>query len=97
MGAPWGNPVGGGIYNDGTMTFSGCNVTGNTAYDYYRTDGLVVHGAGGGIFNDTQGHLTIVSSVVLNNTASNGADMCDLGSTKITHSSIGTVSKKLTL
>jgi hypothetical protein len=94
-GAYWGNPVGGGIYNGGTMTLSGCTVTGNTAYDYLRPDGLLVHSAGGGIFNDSQGNLTIVSSVVQNNTAPNGADICDLGSMKINHSSIGTISKKL--
>src|SRR5262249_53572104 len=68
---------GGGIYNDGTMTLSGCTVTGNTAY------------AGGGIFNDTQGHLTILSSVVQNNAArdGNGRDICDLGSMTISKDS----------
>jgi hypothetical protein len=68
---------GGGIYNDGTMTLSGCTVTGNTAY------------AGGGIFNDTQGHLTILSCVVQNNAArdGNGRDICDLGSMTISKDS----------
>jgi hypothetical protein len=48
--------AGGGIFNNGTMTLSACTVTGNTAFD------------GGGIYNDTQGHLTILSSKVTNNT-----------------------------
>jgi hypothetical protein len=75
---------GGGIYNDGTMTLSGSAVTGNTAT------------SGGGIFNDTQGHLAILSSVVKNNTASDGPDICNLGSITISKdSTIGSkVSKK---
>jgi hypothetical protein len=81
---------GGGIYNDGTMTLSGCTVTGDSA-------GLAGtnFSRGGGIFNDAQGHLTILSSVVQNNTASDGADICDLGSTKISKDSqVGKVSHK---
>jgi hypothetical protein len=84
--------VGGGIYNNGTMTLSsGSIVTGNTAYDYVEpTYGTVLPGAGGGIFNGTQGHLTILSSVVSKNTASDGADICNLGSITISKdSSIG--------
>jgi hypothetical protein len=75
---------GGGIYNDGTMTLSGSAVTGNSAT------------SGGGIFNDTQGHLTILSSVVKNNTASDGPDICNLGSITISEdSTIGSkVSKR---
>jgi hypothetical protein len=43
--------VGGGIYNDGTLTLSGCTVLANyVSYD------------GGGIFNDYSGRLTIQSS-----------------------------------
>jgi hypothetical protein len=86
---------GGGIYNGGTMTLSGCNVTGNTAYDSYLTSAIFVQGAGGGIFNAEQGSLTILSSVVLNNTASDGADICSLGSIKISKDSqVGKVSHK---
>jgi hypothetical protein len=81
---------GGGIYNNGTMTLSGCTVTGNTARDLVYSSGYVVKGAGGGIFNDAQGRLTILSSVVSNNTASDGADICNLGSITISKdSSIG--------
>jgi hypothetical protein len=65
---------GGGIYNEGTMTMNGSAVTSNSA------------GSGGGIYNDTQAKLTILSSVVQNNTAllqnnnaQRGADICSLG------------------
>jgi hypothetical protein len=64
----------GGIFSSGTLTASGCAVTGNFA-GYLNGD----QGKGGGIFNDAHGHLTIFSSVVRNNTASYGADICDLG------------------
>jgi hypothetical protein len=75
---------GGGIYNDGTMTLSGCKVTNNSASL-----------GGGGIFNDTQGHLTILSSVVKNNTATDGNDICDLGWMQISKDSkVGQVSYK---
>jgi hypothetical protein len=77
---------GGGIFNGGALTLSGCTVTGNTAPDY-TSSGTVVQGAGGGIFNDTQGHLTILSSDVLSNTASIGPDICNLGSIKISKDS----------
>jgi hypothetical protein len=81
---------GGGIYNDGTLTLSGCNVTGNFAYS---TDGSPPT-KGGGIFNDEQGNLTILSSVVINNTASDGADICDLGTMTVKRSTIGKVAHK---
>jgi hypothetical protein len=80
---------GAGIFNEGTMTLSICNVTGNFAYS---TNGLPTKG--GGIFNDTQGNLTILSSVVINNTATDGADICDLGTMKVKDSTIGKVSHK---
>jgi hypothetical protein len=44
---------GGGIYNNGTMTLSGCTVTGDSATRW----GGGLYAKGGGIFNDTQGHL----------------------------------------
>jgi hypothetical protein len=49
---------------------------------------------GGGIFNETHGNLTILSSVVINNTATDGADICDLGTMSVKHSTIGQVSHK---
>jgi hypothetical protein len=81
---------GGGIYNDGTMTLSSSTVSGNSAglagKDFSK---------GGGIFNDTKGNLTILSSTVLNNTGSDGADICNLGSMKISKDSqVGQVSHK---
>jgi hypothetical protein len=81
---------GGGVYNDGTMTLSGCTVTGNSA----PLAGTILS-KGGGIFNDTRGQLTILSSTVLNNTASDGADIFSLGSIKISKDSqVGRVSHK---
>jgi predicted outer membrane repeat protein len=75
--------LGGGIYNDGTMTLNGSSVTGNAAT------------SGGGIFNDTQGELTILSSVVRHNTAQDGADICSLGSMTISKDSkVGKISYK---
>jgi hypothetical protein len=59
---------GGGIYNDGTMTLSGSTLNDNSA------------AVGGGIFNDQQGNLTILSSVVQNNTAQDGADIYSVSS-----------------
>jgi hypothetical protein len=85
-----GYSYGGGIYNNGTMTLSGSTVTGNSA-------GLAgaYFSKGGGIFNGQQGSLTILSSVVLNNTASDGADICSLGSIKISKDGqVGKVSHK---
>jgi hypothetical protein len=85
-----GYSYGGGVYNNGTLTLSGCNVTGNSA-------GLAGtnYSKGGGIFNDTNGQLTILSSTVQNNTASDGADICSLGSIKISKDSqVGKVSHK---
>jgi hypothetical protein len=58
---------GGGIYNAGTMTLSGSTVTGNTAQ------------YGGGIFNEVGGHLTILSSVVKNNSPSKQYDIANNG------------------
>jgi hypothetical protein len=63
------------------MTLGGCTVTNNTAR------------YGGGIFNDWQGHLTILSSVVCGNLPSWGHDIYDFGWMQIsTDSSIGRVS-----
>jgi hypothetical protein len=87
---------GGGIYNDGTMTLSGCTVTKNDALSRGSFPSNYQKGAGGGIFNDTQGNLTILSSVVQNNTASIGADICDLGTMTISKdSNVGHIDHKL--
>jgi hypothetical protein len=76
--------VGGGIANNGTMTLSGDTVTGNSAST-----------GGGGIDNGTPGNLTILSSVVENNTAPDGADILNLGSMTISKDSkVGKVSHK---
>jgi hypothetical protein len=71
--------VGGGIYNGGTMTLSGSSVTGNIAN---------AGGAGGGIFNATQENLTIRSSVVQNNTASEGGGIDNGGTTTLSGSTL---------
>jgi predicted outer membrane repeat protein len=68
---------GGAVWNDGTMTLSGCNVTGNTASS-----------AGGGIYNAKDSHLTIQSaSSITGNTAPIGADLDTLGTVKISKDS----------
>jgi hypothetical protein len=70
---------GGGIYNAGTLSLTGSTLTGDTATSQ-----------GGAIFNARPGHLTIVSSVVLENSAPVGADLDNLGSVKISKdSSVG--------
>jgi hypothetical protein len=52
--------VGGGIYNDGTLTLSGSYVISN--YASYE---------GGGIYNDYSGKLTILNSVITTNSPNN--------------------------
>jgi hypothetical protein len=56
---------GGGILNFGTLTVSGCTVSGNSAYGYENT------GYGGGIYN--AGTLTVSNSTVFSNTTENPA------------------------
>jgi hypothetical protein len=93
--APMYRYEGGGIYNAGTLTLNGGSiVTGNTTRDHVYSTGYTVKGAGGGIFNDAHGTLTILSSTVVSNTASDGADICDLGKMTVKNSSIGKVSHK---
>jgi hypothetical protein len=73
---------GAGLSNDGTLTLSGCTVSGNVTNP----------GRGGGIFNDQKGHLTIQSrSSIANNYP---CDLYNLGSVSISKdSSVGTIVK----
>jgi hypothetical protein len=71
---------GGGIWNDGTLTVSQSTLSGNSAGS-----------KGGGIFNSKSGTLTLRSSVVLNNLAPLGADLCNLGHFKLYTSTIGVI------
>jgi Bacterial Ig-like domain (group 3)/Right handed beta helix region/RTX calcium-binding nonapeptide repeat (4 copies) len=58
---PGSAPNSGGIYNSGTLTLTGCDITSNSAV-----------GGGGGIYNDSAGSLKIVSSAIASNTAGTG-------------------------
>lgn len=69
--------LGGGIYNAGELTLNGCTVKNNSA------------GHGGGIYNDSTGILTVLSSSVTQNP---GFDLYNLGRyTKDNHSKIGDI------
>jgi hypothetical protein len=78
--------VGGGIYNGGKMTLSGCTVSGNTAG--FVDLGVIYDGEGGGIFNDGAGSLIIQSSTVRGNRDAYGADIWNLGHLKISSDSV---------
>ena len=54
---------GGGIYNAGILTVVNSTIDNNTAYSSY---------SGGGIYNSSNGTLTVANSMVANNSASNG-------------------------
>jgi predicted outer membrane repeat protein len=77
---------GGAIYNQGTMTLSGCTVSGNfavmSAYNYPPE--------GGGIYNGYDGILTILNSVVTGNSPD---DVYNLGTFQRKGSKIGSVVK----
>jgi predicted outer membrane repeat protein len=69
--------VGGAVWNDGTMTLSGCTLSANTASS-----------AGGGIYDGKDGHLTIQSaSSITGNTAPIWADLDNLSPVKISKDS----------
>jgi hypothetical protein len=69
---------GGALWNEGTMTVSASTLSANTASS-----------EGGGIFNANHGKLTIQqASVVHNDTAPLGADLYNLGSVKISSSTV---------
>jgi predicted outer membrane repeat protein len=69
---------GGGIYNLGTATIQQSTLSGNTA----GSDG-------GGIFNGASGTLAVKDSTVLNNVASLGADIYNLGALTLNDSTVG--------
>ena len=54
---------GGGIYNGGTVTVMDSTISGNTANRYDR------NGEGGGIYNDNQGLVNLISGSIDHNTA----------------------------
>jgi hypothetical protein len=69
---------GGGIYNNGAMTLSGCIVSYNQA-----------SGMGNGIYNDFSGHLTIQSKTSVYGNNQGGAiwDLFNYGQVKISNDS----------
>jgi hypothetical protein len=70
--------AGGGIYNLGNATVQDSNLLGNSATS-----------AGGGIFNDASGTLTVDDSVVVGNVALLGADLENLGVFTLNDSTVG--------
>jgi hypothetical protein len=73
--------AGGGIYNGGTMTLSGSTVSLNGA-------SVGEAETGGGIYNAKRASLTVTgASTVLNNTATLGADIYNLGQERISKDS----------
>jgi predicted outer membrane repeat protein len=69
---------GGGLYNLGTATLQECTLSKNSAGS-----------AGGGIFNGASGALAVKDSTVLNNVASLGADLYNLGALTLNDSTVG--------
>ncbi len=69
---------GGALYNLGEATLQESTVSGNTAGS-----------AGGGIFNASSGTLAIDDSVVCDNVAPLGADLCNLGVATLNDSTVG--------
>src|SRR5262249_7385403 len=69
---------GGGIFNGGTMTRSGCTVSDN--YDYY--------GRGGGIFNDYKASATVTGSSLSDNVAEVGAGIFNDGTMTLSGSTL---------
>lgn len=98
---------GGGIANFGTLTLTaGCTVTGNSCYDgggidnfgTLTVDGSAITGntaaTGGGILNNKHASLTVTGgSMVLNNTATLGADIYNLGQEHISKDSTVGINK----
>jgi hypothetical protein len=98
---------GGGIFNgfNGTLTVSGCTLTGNSAsigggiFNFGKAtvqSGTTVSGnsasiEGGGIFNDSTATLTISDSTVTGNDAPLGADIYNLGHLRLRRSTVGVI------
>jgi hypothetical protein len=59
---------GGGIYNAGTLTVSGCTLSGNSPFNN-----------GGGIYNDFGATLTVSGCTISNNSASDGGGIYNAG------------------
>ncbi len=70
---------GGGISNAGTLTLSGDNVNKNTAVATSSGDGRPVGGLGGGIYNNSDGNLTLSGTDVIGNTAAGGGGIANSG------------------
>jgi predicted outer membrane repeat protein len=70
----------GGIVNDGTLTVSGCTISGNSVPNI-----VALSGAGGGILNYL-GTLTVSGSTVTNNTARFGAGIYNVGTLTVSGS-----------
>jgi len=74
---------GGGIYNAGTLTVTGCAISGNTAF----TDQSAVPADGGGIASNA-GSLTVTNCIIDGNSGYNGGGIyCLGGSLSVTGSS----------
>lgn len=70
---------GGGIFNAGTLTLTGCTVTANRAIGVFPSEG-------GGIYN--RGTLTIQNSVISSNVASWGGGIYNVATLTLTNSSV---------
>jgi hypothetical protein len=75
----------GGIVNAGTLTVSGCTVSGNSAdfggrhLEECTLSGNTAASDGSDLFNAASATLAVKDSTVFTNVAALGADVCDLG------------------
>ena len=65
--------VGGAVANKGTLTITGCSITGNLAQNTLHPN----FASGGGIYNDSE--LTLTGCTVSGNTAAGGGGICNSG------------------
>jgi TIR domain/AAA ATPase domain len=76
--------TGGGVYNAGTLTLTGCVVSYNRAIAADEIDA-----SGGGVFNDPQGTLTLTDSIVSHNhTSAHGGGISNSGIMALNSSSV---------